>query len=218
MAITRASIIEAVHEGTTTANRKYEEWTNGSWVTDSGVEGLIVSSIAEALNIRQEEHESLLMEVPFQCIRDLSEARAKRGPRPATLKGTNRADIVLFNRFDRPTCVIEVKRSWNKVRCWRDLERIRDLVLTCAHGQGGSLRRGFLAMIIAKKATNTMSAKDRIKNHIDSIERVIDKEFKRGGLNVRYDPGEASPLGDQFRQLYGDWSASSYCIEVSSGN
>ena len=218
MAITRASIIEAVHEGTTGANRKYEKWTNGSWVTDSGVEGLMVSSIAEAVNNRQDEDESLIMEVPFQYIRDMSEARAKRGPRPATLKGTNRADIVLFNRSDRPICVIEVKRSWNKVRCWRDLERIRDLVLACAHGKGGSLRRGFLAMIIAKKATNTKAAEDRIKDYIGDIEVLIGKNFNNRGLNVRYHPGDARPLGDRFRQLYGDWSAGSFCIEVSSGN
>ena len=218
MAITRASIIEAVHEGTTAANRKYEKWTNGSWVTDSGVEGLMVSSIAEAVNNRQEEHESLAMEVPFQYIRDRSNARAKRGPRPATLKGTNRADIVLFNRYERPICVIEVKRLWNKSRCWRDLERIRDLVRACAHGEGGSLRRGFLAMIIAKKATSSKPADDRIKEYTCTIKKLIDAEFENRGLNVRYHPGDARPLGKRFRQLYGDWSAGSYCIEISSGN
>lgn len=218
MAITRLMIIEAVHKGTAAANKKYEKWTSGLWVTDSGVEGLMVSSIAEAVNTRHEKHESLAMEVPFGEIRARSEARAKRGPHPATLKGTNRADIVLFNRIDQPICVIEVKRSWNKRRCWKDLERIRDLVDACAHGRGGSLRRGFLAMIVAKKATRNQSADQRIEEYIDGIKQLVDTKFKNKGLNVRYSTGVPRPLGNQFRQLYGDWSAGSFCIEISSSN
>ena len=218
MAIIRGAIIEAIHEGTTTANRKYEKWTNGSWVTDSGVEGLMVSCIAEAVSRRQGQYESLAMEVPFGDIREMSEARVKRGPRPATLKGRNRADMVLFNRVDRPICVVEVKRTWNAGRCWKDLERIRDLVLACAHGKGGSLRRGFLAMIIAKKRTTTKSADDRIEEYIRGIKGLVDVQFENGGLNVRYLQGDARALGKRFRQLYGDWSAASFCVEISSGN
>ena len=57
MAITRGGIIEAIHEGTSGSNKKYEKWSNGMWVTDSGVEGLMVACIAEAVNKRQEQHE-----------------------------------------------------------------------------------------------------------------------------------------------------------------
>ena len=178
----------------------------------------MVSCIAEAVNRRQEQYESLAMEVPLGDIREMSEAKVERGRWPATLKGRNRADMVLFNRFERPTCVVEVKRTWNAGRCWKDLERIRDLVLACAHGKGGSLRRGFLAMIIAKKATNTKSSDDRIKEYIRGIKEMVDVQFENGGLNVRYLPGDARALGKRFRQLYGDWNAASFCIEISSGN
>ena len=121
MAITRKQIIEAIEEGTIAANRKYEGWTNESWVTDSGVESLIVTCIAESVNRRQEPHESLGLEVSFRDIRELSEANAGPGRRPSTMKDTNRADVSLFNAALRPTCVIEVKRSWNAEMCGRDL-------------------------------------------------------------------------------------------------
>ena len=218
MAITRSAVIEAIHEGTMAANRKYEKWTNGLWVTDSGVEGLMVSCIAEAVNRRQEQHESLAMEVPFEYIRERSEASAERGRRPATLKGANRADMVLFNRFERPICVVEVKRTWNAGHCWKDLERIRDLVHACAHAKGGSLRRGFLVMIIVKAATGTRSADDRIGEYVRGIGERVDSQFENKGLNVRYRSGDAKALGKRFRQLYGDWSAASFSIEISSGN
>ena len=67
------------------------------WVTDSGVEGLIVACIAEAVNKSQEQHESLVLEMSFGGIKDSSKAKPKPGPPPAALKGANRADIVLFN-------------------------------------------------------------------------------------------------------------------------
>ena len=218
MAVTTDGIISAIEEGANAANKKYENWSNGSWVTDSGVENLMVACIAEAVNKGQEPHESLGMEVSFRDIRKMSRARLKRGRPPATVKDTNRADIVLFNRFERPTCVIEVKRSWNSDQCWMDLERIRDLVRACAYVKGGSLRRGFLAMMIVKKATKTKSPNDRIEEYMGKIKERVDTEFKSKGQNVKYHPGKARPPGKRFRELYGDWRAASFCIEISSRN
>ena len=218
MTITRQKIVEALEEGIGAANRRYEAWTNGSWVTDSGVESLMVTCIAESLNKRQEPHESLGLEVSFRDIRHMSQANPGPGRRPSTMRDTNRADVVLFNAALRPTCVIEVKRTWNAEMCGRDLKRIRDLVRKCAHGHGGSLRRGFLAMIIARKATRTKSAETRIHEQMDRIEGVVNASFRKMAQTVTYHRGKARPPGKRFRDLYGDWRAASYCIEISSPN
>ena len=58
MAITKRQIVDAINEGIVAANRKYEGWTNGYWVTDSGVESLMVNCIAESLHKHQEPKES----------------------------------------------------------------------------------------------------------------------------------------------------------------
>ena len=218
MAITRKQTIKAIEEGIIAANRKYEGWTNGSWVTDSGVESLIVTCIAESVNRRQKPHESLGLEVSFRDIRELSEANAGPGRRPSTMKDTNRADVSLFNAALRPTCVIEVKRSWNAKMCGQDLRRVRDLVRKCAHGHGGSLRRGFLAMVIARQATRTKSAEERIHEQMEKIEGLVNSTFAKMGQEVTYHRGEASPPGKRFRDLYGDWRAASFCIEISATN
>lgn len=57
-------------------------------------------------------------------------------------------DIVLFDDQDRPIYAIEVKRTWIKDQCFKDLKRIRDLVVSLASPKGGSLRRGFLTMLL----------------------------------------------------------------------
>ena len=218
MAITRKQIVEAIEEGIVAANRRYEGWTNGSWVTDSGVESLMVTCIAESLNKRQENDESLGLEVSFRDIRKLSEANPGPGRRPSTMKDTNRADVVLFNAALRPTCVIEVKRSWNAEMCGQDLRRVRDLVRKCAHVHGGSLRRGFLAMIVARQATRNKSAELRIEEQMEKIEELVNSTFAKMEQKVIYHRGAAKPPGKRFRDLYGDWRAACFSIEISATN
>ncbi len=218
MAITRKQIIEAIEKGIVAANREYEDWTNGDWVTDSGVESLMVTCIAERLHKRQKEKESLRLEVSFRKIGERSKANTRPRSWTNTIKDTNRADVVLFNASERPTCVIEAKRSWNTKRCDRDLRRIRGLLRKCAHGRGGSLRRGFLVMIIAKQATKTKSAEERILEQMEKIEELVNSTFKKKGQKVTYHRGDAKRPGKRFRDLYDDWRAASFCIEISAKN
>lgn len=103
-------ILKAIHKGARIANEKYEDWSNGNWITDNGVEGWLVGCIAEAIHERQKTHESLLLEVSFRNIKKWSEARLRRGRRRLLSKGRKRADIVLLNRNEQPICVIEIKR------------------------------------------------------------------------------------------------------------
>lgn len=216
MAITKSGIVEAIQEGTSVANAKYERWSNGSWITDAGVEGLMVTYIAEAVNKRQEEYESLNLEVSFEYIKRSSIANVARGRKHKTLRGRNRADIVLFNRSYRPTCIIEVKRLWNADQCWKDLERIRDLIHTCSHWREGTLRRGFLTMMIAKEATKTKSAGFRIEEQSNKIMELISDSFKSREQDITFYLGQSEDIGEKFQKLYGDWNSASFCIELAS--
>ena len=217
MAITRKQIIEAVHEGTADANQRYEKWSNGWWVTDSGVEGLMVAGIAETIHKHQTQQESLRIEMAFRDIADRSGATPKRGPSPAAVRHTSRADIVLLNRRDRPICVIEVKRSWKKAVCLKDLDRIHGLIQRLSHQNQGSLQRGFLATIVAKNATSAKSPKDRIGEQVDRIQDAVQQHFRNRGANLVLHQGEPVPLGERFVNDYGEWATASLCVEVYIG-
>ena len=209
MAITMSEIVEAIHEGIRTANRKYSKWSNGRWLHDSGVEGVMVTYIAATVNERQEERESLDIELAFEYIEDWADARPSPGRRPNTVRGSNRADIVLLNKDDKPTCVIEVKREWNGAPCIRDLVRIRDLILRCSFVKEGSLRRGFLAMMIAKKETATKSAWEKVEEQVAKIKRNIEKDFDSNKVGVRFHHKKiySADVGE-------NWNASSFCVEI----
>jgi len=47
--------------------------------------------------------------------------------------------------------VIEAKRQWSRGPCLKDLNRLHGLVSRLAHQNGGSLRRGFLAMTVVRQ-------------------------------------------------------------------
>ncbi len=215
----RKSIAVAIHEGIRDANRKFETWSNGEWVTEWGVEGLVVAGIAERLNSKMAPRESLLMEVPFSAIIDWSGAGRGPGRRREKLRGTNRADIVLFNGGDKPVCVIEAKRSWNQDRCFHDLERIRDLVRQCNNQRNGSLRRGFLAVMLAKPALGAKSAKQRIEEQADQIENSVTERLDLRGLKARFYRSAVRNYPEQYRDAYdsGEWAHASFCIELSGG-
>ncbi len=73
MAITIGQIIKAIHDGTRIANERFEAWTGGAWITDYGVEQMMVTCIAETIHNRhhaphQPQREWLMMEVLFWQI------------------------------------------------------------------------------------------------------------------------------------------------------
>ena len=89
------------------------------------------------------------MEMPFGTIEEWSGAGRPLGRPRKTLNESNRADIVVLDRRDRPVYVIEVKRFWTKKPCFEDLQRIRDLLLKFGCNAGGSLVGGFLVFMLA---------------------------------------------------------------------
>ena len=219
MAITRQDIIGAIHKGISDADLKYEQWTKGSTVLNAGVESIMVSTVAEELGKRQRSSSDFLdLECSFRDIIKYSGASRSPGRRRATLKGGNRADIVLFNSYGKPTCVIEIKRTWNAEQCLGDLSRIRDLIDTCSRSKGGSLRRGFLAMWIAKyvKCNSKSSAKDRIRKQISKINSVLEQRYVTTGLVAEPLLGRIRGPADEFMEEGYEWKGASFCIEISN--
>lgn len=213
----RRAIRDAILTGIQTANVEYEKWSNGWWITDSGVEGLLVAAIAKKLHAELLRGESLVMELPFSDIQEWSEARRPRGRPREMLRGAKRADIVLLDEKERPTCMVEVKRFWERNGCFHDLTRIRDILRLCENQQAGSLKRGFLALMLAKREFVSRSAGERTRDQARQIKTVIREEFPREGLTLRCHLGEVRdyPLRFQRRQNQPNWAHAGLCIELA---
>lgn len=144
MAIKRDEVVAAIHAGIRSASDTYRGWSLGWTLAQSGVEPLIVVEICRRLARKLAKAESLLLEVPYPTLIEWSGVSTV-GRKPGTLKGLQRADIVLFNGKGRPTYAIEVKRGLTHAGMVQDLGRLRDAVAKCSNQKGGTLKRGFFA-------------------------------------------------------------------------
>ena len=157
------------------------------------------------------------MEMPFSDIQAWSEARPARGRPRETLRGAKRADIVLLDENERPVCMVEVKRFWDRTRCIKDLQRIRNLLLLCENQNAGSLKRGFVAMMLAKKALLNQSAGERTRGHAKRIKAIVREEFVSEGLTLRFHRGAVRNYPREFQRLREEpnWAHAGFCIELA---
>ena len=218
MATAKSITIKAALDAIQAANTKYESWSNGWWLIDSGVEGLMVANIAEALGKIQENDESLVMELPFDSIREWSGFRRSVGRPPRALSGRNRADIVLLNNQERPVYVFEAKRTWYASTCQKDLERLRDLVRKYSRGNGGSLKSGFLATMLVSKATSHYTADEKVRQKMRLMKDWLRDKFDTKQQRIRCHIGPTRQYPQELREALEEveWSSAAVCIEVSS--
>ena len=95
--IGREDIGKAVMEGVQAANRRYEAWSRGGWLTDSGAEGPVAAAVGEKLHGVLGGEGSIEMQMPIGAILDWSAVgRRKRRPR-FIMEPHNRVDIVILD-------------------------------------------------------------------------------------------------------------------------
>ena len=209
---------DAILSGIQSANERYETCSNGWWLTDSGAKGPIVSSIAERLCADRGEGESVLRELPYRYVLEWSGAGPARGRPPQALRGRGRADIVLLGGDGKPSCVIDVERMWDRVRCFSRMTRLRDLVIQSHDGKNGSLKRGFLTLMLAAGATSGRSAPTMVEEETARIGGVVRSEFDARGLNVRCRTGRVRRLPRQASDPShpAEWAHAGFCVELAT--
>ncbi|MCY4654305.1 MAG: hypothetical protein OXC95_14215 [Dehalococcoidia bacterium] len=211
-------VVESVLEGIQVANKVYEKWSMGWWTTDSGVEGYVVSEVARRLYRHRDDGQSLLMEVPFSYIEEWSEARRRGGPRRRMLRGNRRADIVIFDPDDYPAAVVEIKRRWSARPCFRDLKRIRDLIIAYGPGREGSLEMGCLAFMVQESATTRQTASERVDRRIEAIRQSVQHGFHSQGLALEYQSSGSRRYPPRYQRIQeqGEWAHAAVCIALSA--
>ena len=210
--------VDAILDGIQRANIEYEKWSRGWWIGDSGVEGHVVSVVARKLYRQIAGGHSLLMEVPFSDIREWAEAAPRRGRRRRALNGRNRADIVVVDGNDRPIAVIEIKRRWSRRGCFRDLTRLRDLIIEYGPHRQGSLKKGYLAFMVQQQETRHETAIERLNQRVEAISDTVLEEFNARGLELDCFCSNAReyPRRYQTRHDQGNWAHSAVCIRLSA--
>ncbi|MYK33307.1 MAG: hypothetical protein F4051_16870 [Boseongicola sp. SB0670_bin_30] len=212
------AIRRAILEGVQAANVEYEKWSCGWWVTDSGIEGHVVSTVARKLYSRVAGDGCVVMELAFEFIQEWSGAGRPRGRPLPNLKEGKRADIVILDKKERPIYVIEVKRLWDKKPCLVDLNRMRDLILKFGQEREGSLRRGLLTFLAVGRQTNGTTARLALADQVQGIGTVLEDEFDTKGLKLTCHQGSVRRYPKEYREQHGEpnWVHAAVCLELRS--
>ena len=213
----REAIRKAILAGIHDANVLYEEWTGELWIVDSGVEGHVVSRIAERVHEATGEEMSLIMELTFAWIADGSGASPGPGRPRNTLNAAHHVDIALQDRAGRTVAVIEVKRGWGVLGVLGDLARVRDLILAYGQGKGGTLNAGFVGFMLAGAEAKGCSAEDNVVAQEQEVLEHLE-DFPAEGLKITCTRGPIRHYPETYRAIHKtpDWAHASFCIELAN--
>ena len=215
MPINKRTVISAALRGATLANKKYEQWTGGTWLTDQGDEGLIVAQIAQTLGKRQGNRETTVLQADFDQIRHWSNAARPRGRPREVLRGRRRADIALFDGRGRSIHVIEVKRFWQRGTCFRDIKRLLALLNDCGRHRDGSLKHGYLVFLIAEWGPARNEARSAVKQRAKLIAGDVRADFDISAPVVEFHLGDMKRYPKEYGQA-GEWMAAAFCMAFSN--
>jgi len=109
---------------------------------------------------------------------------------------------VVLDRNDRPICVVEVKRHWGRATCFRDFDRVRDLILRFGNQHGGSLNRGFLAFTIVKRALGNQTGRVRMMEQAEEIRTIVNERFQREGLGLKCKMGKTRNYPMEYQEVW----------------
>ena len=180
---------------------------DGGWICDPGIVGI---EGFLAVNRRVEDGENLVFELPFDYIKRWSEAKTIGRPRKGMTAGQC-VDIALSNKKGEPIYLIEVKLKWVKDFCKKDIDKLRNLLLSFGHQKGGSLKSGFLS--IHYQGTN----RPYLDEKMDAAEEYV-RGLDTKGVNVKFYRKVYPEDGFVERDDGKEWEYGSHIIELSRQN
>ena len=208
-------VADLLLDGMQLANKRYERWTGGWWITDVGVERYVVSTILETLRGGFPRRLILVSELSFEHIVWWSRRNPRPGRPRANMNNGNRCDIVILSANGRPLHVVEVKRYWHEENCLLDLRRLRDLLLDCGPTRNGSLRRGYLTFMIQSSGDNAGQALRNLNQDMNEIQETINCRFRANDLRIRFHKGARRRWPPRYKGEYDqDWFSCPFCIEL----
>ena len=196
--MTEKELVATLHESIFKANTDYENWSGGFWLCEYGVEGFMVSRIADAImsskNI-QRHPTYLTLETSFQELLE-NQGKWPKGKRKECMKDGNRLDIALYYG-EGLSQVLEVKRCWSPA-CLRDLERLCELLRHCGKNAGGTLKCGVFVLCLHAKAKKNQDVfeclerscaekEERCRNYLEKHGSVSSFYFSRGEVRLSED-------------------------------
>lgn len=216
----KQNILKAIGKGIDVANKTYDKWSNGLWLSDSGIENLLSVKVAEEIvkdkeSLNLMKGESIRLETTFKEIEEYSNAPKKKGPKLDILKPNHRADITLWHKNETIAAIIEIKRCWNKRTCGNDLERLTKIIGNYGKPRSGTGKFGVLANFIAEKTKCAAHNKYKaVKNYCNDLDEP-DLDISIDELPTRT-LGTSSDLRNPNKHWWAAWTCGGVIITLTA--
>lgn len=191
-------VAHAILKGIKKANKKYETWTEGSWLSDAGIENMMQVYVAESCySAVASEGLQVHVEASFAFFFDRDDTR--------------RADIAITDEEYVPRFIVELKRS--NGGHWRDVDKFKDLLIRLKTPSRNGLRAVYWGLFVPWKYSHQCkslkSAEERAKSKFEELatHRLLNISWTRGYLGrIDIENGDGSTT---------EWRASALVATVT---
>lgn len=190
-------LIRTAHKGGLNSQSVYSRWSNGMGAVYSGVEAFVSVKIAEQIHQDLYDSQRLFVTLEYPTRAIIANAEIKfRGKKPRRLDDNGRIDVVVWDKYNYPIALIEVKRHlrWGSLK--EDADRISLLLKRYGTQNGGSLVAG---LIVVPFVTWQNASREKIHDHEASM-ADIEAEASRLGFSREKEIYEEIAEEDPFKR------------------
>ena len=134
------------------AAEKYEKWSDGSWLSDAGVESVIQTEAAE--RFFETGKCFVTLETSPWTAREWDAELPKE--KLEHISDTSRFDICVWGKCTGLTGIIEIKRSLEAWQQSKDMARMNEMMSVYGRKSGGNLRYAMVGMYLWGKNSEAL--------------------------------------------------------------
>ena len=192
------------------ANRDYQDWSDGWWLSDSGGEALMLAQVAR--DLAKIHNGKTVVEMPVGWLGDgVPVGQRRRGPVPADLRKGGRCDIgLLDSQAETVHGIIELKRAQARSGWRSDLLRLGRAMDTFPKNmRHGHLRFAILGGFVSSSSRSNFAKK---LNALDRLIEGVGDAVEKKGFRLEKSPDD---LSSGLHRLEGSqWQCNAFAVGV----
>lgn len=177
------NLVQTAHRGGLNSQAMYSRWSNGMGAVYSGVEAFVSVKIAEQIHQDLYDSQKLFVTLEYPIRRIMENAEQQfRGRKPRRLNDNGRVDVVVWDKYNYPKVLIEVKRHLRWGSLVDDADRISLMMKRYGTQNGGTLAAG---IIIVPFVTWQNAEREEIHLHESCIKEIDSEAAKLGFMKEK---------------------------------
>ena len=184
-------VVKNIHRGIAKAQRDYESWTGGAWLSNAP-EYILTTYIAKEVSLVAKRCTFYIDVEPSVRVSVDDAGGVGRGRIGDRLRLYGKFDLLIYWANGNPRTIVEVK---NKVTTFAALEADLDRVISVLRRESTTFRCGVLAFYTSVDS-NSEPARDRLLRRVTTIESAAKDYLHRHAMKLQSCRGRVRVSGE----------------------